>query len=467
MSKRSLLLTFTFSLFTLLAFAQNVTVEGHADTYKGKTIAAYSYQDLITNTPIMITSAKVNDTGYFTLSIPNIKESQYMYLNIENFNGSIYVSPGKSYHIVFPPPDSTQYLNPFVTHPIDLVFQNASATDINSMVIDFNEQWDLFWRKYYTYFVRKEATAVLDSFQLTMQQRYVDVKDPYFIGYVNYTIAEIEINILVGQKTLANKYFKNKPVLYHNYEYMKFFNDYFKDYMEQFAIERAKEGDEVNKTISGNDYNGLMEVMKVNPILRNSDSLCELVLLKGLNELYYTGDFDKENIKTILKNISVNSKIDEDKLIAKNILNSFIETGGGEAAPEFTLKDSQGELTSLIDFRGKYLYICFFKSSISASVGEMDVMSALRRQYGKKINFMCISEDDNMEDMQHFLDQNKIYTWPFLFDKNHEVLKLYNVKSTPEFFLIGPKGKFFRSPADPPSHGIQETFDQIAPQKNK
>ncbi len=458
-------LAFFFSVLSVATFAQPVVITGTANTYKGKTITAYSYQDFITNTPVMIASDKISDSGHFTITLPNIKTDQYLYLNIENFNGSIYVAPGKSYQVVFPPPDSLHYQNPFITHIVDLGFVNNKANDINSMVIDFNEQWDLFWKKYYTYFVRKEATTVLDSFRITMQQRYSDVKNEYFWGYLNYTIAEIEINILVGQKTLANKYLKNKPVLYHNYEYMKFFNDYFKDYLGQFALERSNHDDDVNRFIKGNDYPNLLEVMKINPILRSNDSLCELVLLKGLYELYYSGDYDKDIIKAMLKNISVLSKIDEDKLIAKNILNSFTEITGGNEAPEFTLKDMQGDQTSLIDFRGKYLYLCFFKSSVSECMSELDVMSALRRQYGKKINFVCISEDDTYADLQKFLDQNKIYNWPFLFDEGHKVLKQYDVKTLPEFFLINSKGHFLKSPADPPSHGIQQTFDVIVSHK--
>ncbi|HWY98090.1 MAG TPA: redoxin domain-containing protein [Bacteroidia bacterium] len=465
MLKLRIHLAFFFSLLSLATLAQQIVITGNADTYKGKTIAAYSYQDYITNTPVIIASDKISDSGRFTITLTNIKTCQYLYLNIENFNGSIYVAPGKSYQVIFPPPDSLHYQNPFVTHIVDLVFVNNKASDINSMVSDFNDQWDLFWRKYYTYFVRKEATSVLDSFRITMQQRYSDVKDEYFLGYLNYTIAEIEINILVGQKTLGNKYLKSKPVLYHNYEYMKFFNDYFKDYLGQFALERSSHDDDVNRFIKANDYANLVEVMKINPILRSNDSLCELVLLKGLYELYYGGDYDKDNIKAILKNISVLSKIDEDKLIARNILNSFTEITGGNEAPEFTLRDMQGDQTSLIDFRGKYLYLCFFKSSVSECMSELDVMSALRRQYGKKINFVCISEDDNYADLQKFLDQNKIYNWQFLYDEGRKVLKQYDVKTLPEFFLINPKGHFLKSPADPPSHGIQQTFDIIASHK--
>lgn len=446
---------------SVMAFAQQTVIEGKASAYPGKTISLYSYQDLITNTPIIVGSDKVDDSGRFKIIVPQIPTTQYMYLNIDNLNGSIYVTPGTDYLVNFPPPDSLHYENPFVSHPVDLVFLNCKGSDVNSMVIDFNQQWDLFWRRYYTYFVRKDANAVLDSFRITMQQRYTDVHDIYFHGYLDYTIAEIEINILIGQKTLGNKYLKNKPVLYHNYEYMKFFNDYFKDYLGQFALERESAGDEVNRFIKANDYKNLLEVLKINPILRSNDSLCELVLLKGLYELYYSGDYNQDNIKTILRSLYASTSINEDKSIAQNILNSFSDVEDGDPAPEFTLTDAQGEQTSLIDFRGKYLYICFFNSTSSQSTSEMDVMSAMRRQYGKKINFVCISEDDSISDMQHYLDQNKIYTWPFLFDKGQKISKLYGVKLLPEFFLLNAKGQFLKSPADPPSHGVQQTFDAI------
>src|ERR1700756_1277268 len=90
-------IVFLFILFSIVSFAQQVVIEGHADTYKGKTISLYSYQDLITNTPVIIGTDKVNDSGMFKITLPNITNVQYMYLNIDNLNGSIYVTPGTNY----------------------------------------------------------------------------------------------------------------------------------------------------------------------------------------------------------------------------------------------------------------------------------------------------------------------------------------------------------------------------------
>jgi len=480
-------IAFLFSFFTIYSsFAQPVIIQGRADSYKGDLISAYSYKDLITCTPQIIVSGKIGNDGKFNLQLTGITTSQYMYLNIENMNASIYVTPGKTYHVIFPPPDSVHYQNPYVSHVVDLTFLvmdsskcncpedgtgitflKHNADDINNLIIDYNNQFDDFWKKYYTYFVRKQANGVLDSFHNAMKQRYSVIHNPYFSGFLDYTIAEVDISIMEGEKTLGNKYLKGKPVLYHNYEYMKFFNDYFKDYLSLLALKRAKKGDEVNRYLNSADYSGLMEVLKINPFLRDNDSLCELVMLKGLYEIYYSSENEQSNIKNLLKTILNVSKIDEDKTIAQNMLSSFSDVVDGMAAPEFTLKDALGEATSIVDFRGKYTYICFFKSTSESCTGELDVVTALHKQYGRKINFVCISEDDNYNDLKKYLNDNKMFNWVFLWDEGQKVLKQYGVKSLPEFFLIGPKGLFYRSPAEPPSHGIQMTFDELLSHKKK
>lgn len=440
-------------------------ITGTAPTYNGKEIAAYSYKDLITYTPIKIGSCQVSDSGKFSIELPNIKTSQYLYLSIGNQQGSIYVSPGNTYHVIFPPQDSTQYENPYTTHSVDLTFIVSDSDNINNLIIDFNDQFDDFWRKNYIYFVAKQGPGRLDSFYMAMLHKYANVKNPYFQGYIQYTIAEIGINILEGEKTLGDKYLKNKPVLYHNYEYMKFFNDYFNDYMGQLALK--PQGADIERDIQGANYQGLLDVLKIDPLLKDNDSLCSLVLLKGLYEFYYSGDYNQDNIKSLLNLIAYQSPIIENRIIAGDMLHSFSDIVGGTISPEFALKDASGNLNSILDYRGKYLYLCFYKSNSSECLSELTVLAAINKKYGKKINIVCISEDQNVTDMQHFMEQNKTFTWPFLYDEGGKVLAKYEVKSLPAFFLINPQGRFYLSPADSPSHGIELIFDRLLEHKRQ
>lgn len=447
----------------LYSSAQTVVIKGQALYYKGEEIAAYSYKDLITYTPVKIGSCQVNDSGLFSITLPGIKTSQYLYLNINNLNGSVYISPGHTYHVIFPPPDTTHYQNPYTTHSIELSFLIKDSDNINNLIIDFNNQFDDFWEHCYLFFLKKEAPPHLDSFYVAMQHRYDSIHNPYFKGYIQYTVAEIGINILEGPKTLGNKYLLNKPILYHNYEYMNFFNDYFNNYVEQYAL--TKEGKDINGYVNNGDYKGIKDVLKINPLLASNDSLCELVLLKGLYEMYYSGTYKKGNIKIVLHQIATQSHIEEDRIIASDILQSFSKVVSGAESPDFALADTNGVVHSILDFRGRYLYLCFFKSSSEASQSELMVITSLYKKYGKKIYFVCISEDPKLSDLKDFLRQNKAFTWPFLYDDNGKILQKYNVKSLPEFFMIDPKGRFYLSPADSPSHGIELTFNKLLERK--
>ena len=438
--------------------AQSVTIEGYAPYYRGKMMSVSTYKDFITFTPLQLGSTQVNDSGKFYFQLDSLKHCTYIYLNIDNFKGDMYVVPGNLYRVKFPAPDSDHYQNPYVEHTVNLVFYIHDTLEVNSLIMDFNDQFDKFWAKNYRYFVRRQAAPCVDSFYNTMLIRYKSINNPDFTGYMIYTIAELENNILEGQKALGEKYIHNKLIRYNNYQYMQFFNDYFKDYMKNFTF--TMEGGDIDKFIAKADYPDLMEVLKINHLLRN-DSLCELVLLKGLYEFYYSGDYDKEDIKILLGIISGSTKIAEDKIIADDMLASFSGVVQGGTAPDFALKDSKGDVSSILDYRGKFLYVAFFKTTSSASISQMEVVPELYKMYKKKINFVFISEDENYSDLINFLNSNKNFTWTFLWDEKHRVMQTYNAKILPEYFLINPQGKFFLSPADDPSHGIQNTFDEI------
>jgi peroxiredoxin len=460
-------ITFCFMNFiTFTSLAQSAVIEGYAPYYKGKTVNVSTYKDFITYTPLQITSTEVNDSGRFNFTLDGLKQCTYIYLNIDNYKGDMYVVPGNHYQVEFPAPDSDRYHNEYIPQTVALVFYIKDTTELNSLIMDFNAQFDIFWAKYYQYFVKKQAPHYVDTFYTNMLIRYKNIASPEFTGYMTYTLAEIANNILEGQKTLGEKYLKGKYILYNNYQYMQFFNDYFKDYMRNFTF--TKEGGDINKFIDKPDYPDLMEVLKINHLLRD-DSLCELVLLKGLYEFYYSGGYDRDNIKILLKTIANSTKIEEDKTIAEDMLASFSGIAKGAVVPDFALKDSKGDVSSVLDFRGKFTYLAFFKTGSSASISQMEVLPSLYKQYGKKINFVFISEDENYNDLVDFVKANKSFVWTFLWDEKQKVMQEYDVKTLPQYFLISPQGKFYRSPANDPSHGIETTFEALTrpPPKEK
>ncbi|MEO6884645.1 MAG: TlpA disulfide reductase family protein [Bacteroidia bacterium] len=456
---------FVAKAFCQADFKENVTITGFAKNYIGQKIGAYSFSDMITYTERELAVTTVNDSGFFELNLytPNTK---YIYLRIGHVKADMYVDPNQSYQSIFPARDSVRFVNPNVEQEVDLTLflKDKDTTEINSLIIDFNKDFDVFWQNNYQYFVKKVSHVPLENFKSEMQKKYASVQNNYFHAYIDYTFASLEENTFQSQKKLTCEYIYNRPVHNESYEYMTFFNHYFTKYLQVFSS--TQKGTQVYAEINdSNSYSGLMEVMKRDTLLKN-DSLCELVLLKGLSELYYIHGFKAANIISILEYVKENSAIEIDKKIAENILNSFSKLQKGAAAPNFSLPDKEDIVMHLSDFKGKYIYLSFIETSSAASLQEMSVMEDLNKKYGKKIKFITVFTDKNVLSMKKYLAANPKYNWTSLYNgKEEKLLDKYDVLMLPMFFLISPSGNFVESPADSPSGGIESILYKITKEK--
>ena len=137
--------------------AQSVTIKGFAPYYKGKIVNVSTYKDFITFTPLQLSSTAINDSGKFKFQLDSLQHCTYIYLTIDNYKGDMYIVPGNLYQIEFPAPDSDHYENQFVQHSVNLVFYITDTLELNSLIMDFNDQFDKFWARNYRHFVSRHA----------------------------------------------------------------------------------------------------------------------------------------------------------------------------------------------------------------------------------------------------------------------------------------------------------------------
>lgn len=162
----------------------------------------------------------------------------------------------------------------------------------------------------------------------------------------------------------------------------------------------------------------------------------------------------------MLEIIANNGQTEENKLIAKNILNKLNLIKDDSRAPNFTLKDSQGKKVSLTDFKGKYVYLNFWSSWSVPSMKELNVMKNIYPKYKENVEFISINLDDNKKQMQEILRKNN-YAWPFLhYGDDYELKEEYQVRTVPSYFLIDGKGEFVEAPAPSPLQ-IEEILHEI------
>ncbi len=461
-------LALTILLFNshFLCTAQNVTIKGIANTYAYKEIGVWVNNDYISNTQKQLTYSTIDSAGNFLLEFKS-KEIQYITLKIEKHIASMYIEPNAMYDALIMPPDSTTYQNPNIEHDVKLSIKLKSKTEINSLTIDYDKRFDDFLSIDYKSFVARVPLPKIDSFKLAMYNYYSTVKNNYFDAYITYTIAALEEKTKMSEKKLFDSYLNGKPILYNNPEYMNFFNAFFKQKLQNFAL--SKHGSPMAFQINDRgSYSGAMDVFKRDKFLQN-DTLRELVLLKGLYESYYDGVFKRMSIIPVIQQIATESKIIKHQEIASNILNSFSKLKVGSKAPFFELPDKTGLTHSLDELRTKkYVYLMLYDVGCTSCLEQMKVIPSLKKQYGERITFVSISTDKANEELKKYCLKNPKYDWLFLYDNSKGQLKNnYEIRSLPAYFLIDPDGKFVQVPAESPDEDIDRAMYDITKPKAK
>ncbi|GHE57664.1 peroxiredoxin family protein [Roseivirga thermotolerans] len=108
-------------------------------------------------------------------------------------------------------------------------------------------------------------------------------------------------------------------------------------------------------------------------------------------------------------------------------------------APDFTLKNLEGNSINLQDFKGQYVLLNFWFAACKPCIMEMPELNELVEEFKPKgINFLAIGLD-NPERITKFLEQHA-FNYELL-PNGRRVAHSYGVTSYPTHLLLDPNGK--------------------------
>ncbi len=457
--RRTLLLFFVIFLPLINQVkAQQVTISGHAPSYANTPLVFYSTADWISGTEQVAGKCQVSDSGYFEVTVPVETTGQlYAYLGI--YRAYFFAEPGKTYRLVLPErkdksPESQ--LNPyFEPVEIHLGLANFSSDELNILIMMFDDAFIPYYDKHVNDVYLKPDLKKLEDDISQIEQPFSTYRNSFFSQYRRYHYGILKM--LANQQrvqSISDEYFNNNTVLYANPSYADLFNQVYDKYFT--FLGRSETGQQVYKDIneSGSLHALLNTLSKSNHF--SNDTLRELVILKQLHDEFYGSQFSRSGLLNILDSLSAFSHIEEHKRISQIIKSKITRLLPGYEPPQFELRDTDGNLFKLSDFKGKYVYLNFCTCQSYACLNEFNMLADLYKRHKDRLTIITIATDPMEEVLRQFLTKNQ-YAWKFLhYDNQPEILKEYDIRAFPTYFLIGPDGKLIFSPALSPAENFEQ-----------
>ena len=129
---------------------------------------------------------------------------------------------------------------------------------------------------------------------------------------------------------------------------------------------------------------------------------------------------------------------------------SFAETEVGKPAPNFTLPDTSGKTRSLSDFKGKFVVLEWYQPDCPfvRKHYRSGNMQSLQKEYTAKgviwlsIDSSAPGEQGNYpaQKLNQIASNDGAARTALLLDPDGKVGRLYGAKTTPDMYIIDPKG---------------------------
>jgi len=112
----------------------------------------------------------------------------------------------------------------------------------------------------------------------------------------------------------------------------------------------------------------------------------------------------------------------------------------GKMAPDFTLKDLDGNTVSLSDLRGKVVFLNFWATWCPPCRAEMPDIEALHQKYRDQgVVILGVDLRESESTVRTYVEGGG-YTWTFLLDKTGQVGTQYRVSAIPTSYFIDSEG---------------------------
>lgn len=203
-----------------------------------------------------------------------------------------------------------------------------------------------------------------------------------------------------------------------------------------------------------------LEYMKwVRKIIKN-DTVANFFINRRISRYMNRGG--DEHLKKTYEGFMCYSTDESMKKEITQVFQMNLALAKGKPAPDFEMKDKDGNTWKLSDFKGKVLYIDVWATWCGPCCAEIPFMEKRYEQYknNSHVEFISISVDNDQSAWRKKIDQDKPLWKQFIVEDGFKsgLCEKYGIRSIPRFLLIDEKGNIISVKASRPSNPMFETY---------
>ncbi len=404
----------------------------------------------------------INKNGSFSDTLKINSKGNYSFL-IDQKRTNMYLDRGDQLHLSVDVKNFEQ----------SIIFQGISS-DINNYIIQKQILDQTFLLDHSTLF-SKEVNEFKDQIREQKQtknnllKKYSNLEKEFISSEIRKNHYEY-LSQLYSYEGL-HPYFTNKI----NYKTPKSFLDEFKNFDFDNAIDFEKSGvyrklcfDIFFKIADEKDKVSSVNFMK-NQLTKIKTTKIKDLLIKNIANRISLKNNESKDLYEIIMQVSDDQQLKTDLTNKiKEIQKIQERTARGQNSPTFVnYVNSKGGNTSLIDFKGKYLFLDIWATWCGSCIKEFPYLEKIKKKYkNRNIEFIGISIDkeEKYSAWKKMVKEKELGGIQLFADNdwNSKFIQDYGISSIPRFILIDPTGKIIEAIAPPPSNPkLIEIFENL------
>ncbi|MEZ5072081.1 MAG: TlpA disulfide reductase family protein [Bacteroidales bacterium] len=440
--------------------SQPVILQGTGEGYAGQLLRLTLPGNPVIDRPDYRDTVRCDARGVFRFELV-VAEGRMVEIEAGVYIATLFVEPGRTYEVQLPPfreKGYEDYISPYF-QALRIPLQPGEPGEVNPQIFQFDSlyaiQNDLVIMSR-----RLNRDYPLDSAIRNLEEGFRNDTTPFFRDYRRYKYGVLKINEgRTGLEEISRTYLGEEVNEKHP-AFMELFGSMYKDFLFYYA--RQNEGGaslqhHLRRTLN---LDSIRAGICSHPSVQ-SRQMADLILLQELASAFYTGEYHKETILSLLDSLAAYPQKDRFGSYASELRQYLAQLLVGHRPPALIPSGSADSLSILDRWKGKYVYLMFCTPDHYGCMMEYPYLQSFVRKHNAYLEVVTVMVARNRSELPGFMDRNQ-YEWPVYFYQDFpDVLSLYRVRAFPTAFLIDREGNLLQSPAILPSDGFEQHLFRI------